>query len=301
MASNSASVMRPRRRRPSSWSIWAGIDQSSGPGGPPRGALPAGPIHLTGDRLLDPGRPGQVGKHLLAFTSGRLEQHVAGPDHPFEETLVVADVGQGRQRDLPDAPRQHPGPSDESTGGHHQPGGGPSGVAPEQPYRRQHQSTRLPTQSTQEGTDSTAAVTAAGDHRQKHHGRAGEVPPMRAHVDDHLLTVVQEPDRERHSVQGRPTARSVRRQRRRAGSLTRGPGSGHTPGFERRPVAAPAGWFGGIIRQARSRSLLRPGPDWPGTAIARPAPGDPPARHTLFVSSLKCERTMEASRSCWRA
>ena len=52
---------------------------------------------------------------------------------------MVADVGQGRQGDLPAAAGQHPGPPDEPAGGHDQAGRGPPDVTPDEPDHRQRQ------------------------------------------------------------------------------------------------------------------------------------------------------------------
>ena len=259
-----------------------------GPDHPGCAGLAPGPVHLGGDRLLDPGRPGQIREHLLALTAGRLEQQVAGADHPLQETLVVADVGQGRQRDLPTAPRQHAGPPDEPAGGHHQAGGGPSDVAPEQPDRPPAPGRRLPTQSTHGGQRFDGAATAPAIT-----ATSTTTGPARYHQWGRTSMTTSSPSwssrtRKRHRSHGRRRPDRLRRRRTADGWLDAGVCTGHTPGLERLPVAAPAGWFGGIIRQARNRSLIRQSGSPPHPAVSS---GHPPARHTRFVSSLPCRVT----------
>ena len=258
MAWNSASVMRPRRRRPSSCSIWAGI----GPG--VRTARTradradvALALQFSGDGLLDPGRSGQVREHLLTFTAGRFQQHVAGADQPLQETLVVADVGQGCQGDLPTVADEDSAAADEAAVGHDQAGGGPADVTPDEPGRGQRQGPEHdPVDPGRRGQD-RRRDRRGDDYAEDDHG-AGEVPPVGPNVDRHLLALVEQPGRNRHQDHGRRRSHRFGGGLRIAHGLTPGCANGHTPGLDRCPVAAPAGWFGGIIRQARNRHLVHP-------------------------------------------
>ncbi len=81
---------------------------------------------------------------------------------------------------------------------------------------------------------------------------------MGPNVDDHLLALVEQRARKRHQDHGRRRSHRFGVGAVDAHGLTPGCANGHTPGLERLPVAAPAGWFGGIIRQARNRSLVHP-------------------------------------------
>ena len=138
-----------------------GVEAEPGAGAPwpDPGADHAPHLELPVDLVVNESRPGQVGEHLLAVPSGRLDDDVAHADQPLEEGFGGSRCWSGPDGDLPAPPPYEPTAIHDPNIGDHHADGLPSDVAPYEPAGGPGEGGEA-IQVTQMGADSTAAATA---------------------------------------------------------------------------------------------------------------------------------------------
>ncbi len=217
---NSSSVTAPRSRRSARRSRSSrGVGGRVGVAGPGRrgrgavggrrvglgggvaGAAAVVGLHLAVDLQLDGLGVADVGEAGLAVLAGRLEQQVAGADHPLEQRLGEGDVVDPLKGDLAAELGHHPGAEDQPLGGEHEVGGRPA-QDPADHGGQQHG------QADDADGHPGRLLEVAGRHdhpgrpdrdhhrdRQQHGHDQGQ--PVRPQVVDQLLVLGQQPLRER--------------------------------------------------------------------------------------------------------